>query len=256
MRIAMPIATTQKAAMPAATMPVATMLIAAMMLLSLTQADASSGALAFSRSYLSLNDTSTASLKSISQSTFFYYPGLYVKGYGEAESAVKSSNAESMIIEQSANFSTISSQHLGMVSSHIQARNLTGLDVSLLGISSAGLQEENNLSLIRSESSSLAMAYPGEGRFAFFLTGGHYLELDFCDLPFISAQTLPAYEFGFRGDELRLDEPLEVFDQRIDLFFALSPDYQSSHAGYSLSRSVENDGIRCQSEMEYGVVRG
>lgn len=252
----MPIATTQKAAMPAATMPVATMLIAAMMLLSLTQADASSGALAFSRSYLSLNDTSTASLKSISQNTFYYYPGLYVKGYGEAESAVKSSNAESMIIEQSANFSTISSQHLGMVSSHIQARNLTGLDVSLLGISSAGLQEENNLSLIRSESSSLAMAYPGEGRFAFFLTGGHYLELDFCDLPFISAQTLPAYEFGFRGDELRLDEPLEVFDQRIDLFFALSPDYQSSHAGYSLSRSVENDGIRCQSEMEYGVVRG
>ena len=228
--------------------------MAAVILLVLFQADASTEAWAFSRSRLMLNDSSATSLKTISQNSFFYAPGLFIKGYGEAESAVKSIRPEFMILEQSVNYSIVSSRYLGMVSTHIQAKNLTELDVSLLGISSAGLLKEQNLSLVRSESSGLGMAYPGEGRYAFYLTGGYYLQLDGSDLPFLTSKTLSPYEFSFKGDELRFDEPVDLLDQRIDLFFGLSPDYQSSFAGYSLSRSFEDDGTRCLSEMEYGVI--
>lgn len=230
-------------------------LMAAVMLLVLIEADASSEASAFSRSLLILNESSAASLKTISQNSFFIAPGLYIKGYGEASIAVKSSSQESMILDQSVNFSTMSSQYLGLVSSHIQARNLTDLDMSLLGISSTGSYKEENLSLVKSESSGLGLAHPGEGRYAFYLTGGHHLQLDRSDLPLVNTKNLSPYEFRFKGDELRFDEPVDLFDQRIDLFFGLSPDYQSSYAGYSLSRSFEDDGTRCQSEMEYGVVK-
>jgi len=231
-------------------------LMAAAMMLVLVQADASTEAWALSRAYLILNDSSAASLKTISQNSFFYAPGLFVKGYGEAESAVRSSSPESMILDQSVNFSILNSHYLGMVSTHIQARNLTEMDVSLLGISSAGLLKEENLSLVRSESSALGMAYPGEGRYAFYLTGGHYLQLDGSDLPLINTKTPYPYEFRFKGDKLRFEEPVDLLDQRIDLLFGLSPDYQSSYAGYSLSRSLEDDGTRCLSEMEYGVING
>jgi len=229
------------------------MLMAAVMLLVLIQADASSEARAFSRSYLILNESSAASLKTISQNSFFYPPGIYVKGYGEVSSSVKSSSQESMILDQSINFSTMSSQYLGMVSSHIQARNLTELDVSLLGISSIGLHGVENISLVKSESSGLGLAYPGEGGYAFLLTGGHYLHLDRSDLPPTYTKNLFPYQFRFKGDELRFEEPVDLFDQRINLFFGLSSDYQSSYAGFSLSRFFEDDGTRCQSEMEYGV---
>ncbi len=229
-------------------------LIAAVMLLVIIEADASSEASASTRSLLILNESSAASLKTISQNSFFYAPGLYVKGYGEASSSAKSSNPGSMILDQSLNFSTMSSQYLGLVSSRIRARNLTELDVSLLGISSTGLYREENLSLVRSESSGLGLAYPGEGRYAFYLTGGHHLQLNCSDPPLINANNLSPYGFRFKGDELRFDEPVDLFDQRIDLFFGLSADLQSSYAGYSLFRSFEDDGTRCQSEMEYGVV--
>jgi hypothetical protein len=229
-------------------------LIAAVMLLVIIEADASSEASAFTRSLLILNESSAASLKTISQNSFSYAPGLYVKGYGEASSSAKSSNPGSTIIDQSLNFSTMSSQYLGLVSSRILTRNLTELDVSLLGISSAGLYREENLSLVRSESSGLGLAYPGEGRYAFLLTGGHHLQLDPRDQLLINANNLSPYEFRFKGDELRFDEPVDLFDQRTDLFFSLSADLQSSYAGYSLSRSFEDDGTRSRSDMEYGVV--
>lgn len=229
-------------------------LIVAIMLLALALADASTEASDFSRSYLILNDSSTGALKTISQNTLFYAPGLYIKGYGEAESAARSSGMDSLILDQSINFNTTSSQHTGTVSTHLRARNLTEMDLTVKSIASAGLIKEENLSLVKSQSSGLGLAHPGEGKYAFYLTGGNSLKLDYSDLPHTYTKTLEPYEFSFQADELLLDEPADFFDQRVDLIYSVSADYQSSFAGYRLSRSLEDDGIRCRSEMEYGVV--
>lgn len=230
------------------------LVILAFVLLVLPLADASTETRAFSRSYLFLNDSSDAVLKTISQNSLFYMPGLYIKGYGEAEMAARSEASDILILEQAINHSTTSSRHLGIVSSHVWGRNLTELDVSLSGIYSTGLYCEGNLSLVKSESSGLGLAYPGEGDYAFFLNGGHYLKLDFSDLPHAYAENILPSEVSFQGDELILDEPADFIDQRVDLIYSLSPDYQSSYRGYSLYRSMEDDGVKCQSEMEYGVV--
>ena len=229
-------------------------LILAIMLLALALADASTEASAFSRSYLILNDSSTGALETISQNTLFYPPGQYIKSYGEAELAARSRGTDPMILDQSINFNTTSSQHMGTVSTHIRARNLTELDLTMRGIASSGLIKEENLSLVKSESSGLGLACSGEGKYAFYLTGGHNLKLDFGDLPQVYTKTLEPYEFSFQADQLLLDEPADFFDQRVDLIYSVSADYQSSFAGYRLSRSLEDDGIRCRSEMEYGVV--
>ena len=144
-------------------------IILAIMMLVLPLTDASTKARAFSRSYLILNDSSTGALKSISQNSFFYTPGLYIKGYGEAELRAKSENSDSMILDQVVYFSTIGSQYLGVVSSHIQARNLTDLDVSLQAIASTGILKDENFSLVKSESFGLGQAQPGEEKYAFYL---------------------------------------------------------------------------------------
>ena len=230
------------------------MLLMAAMMYILVLADASTEGTAFSKSYLILNDSSTGSLKTISQNSLYYMPGLYVKGYGEAELTAKSQDRNLMVLEQTIKFTTLSNQYVGVISSHVKGRNLSELNVSLLGITSTGILKEENLSQVKSESSGLGLGYPGEGEYIFFLTGGHFLKLDFDDLPNTYTKTLHPYEFSFAGDELMLDDPASYIDQKVDLICSVSPDYQSSYSGYMLSRSVEDNGIRCKSEMEYGVV--
>ncbi|MDD4162556.1 MAG: hypothetical protein PHW87_08765 [Methanothrix sp.] len=218
--------------------------------------DASTETMAFTRSYLICNDSDSSAIKTFSQNSFFLMPGLDIKGYGEAEMKVKSEDSGLMILDQFINFSNDNSQYSGVVSSHVKGRNLSELDMTVSGRTSTGVCKEENISEVRSQSSGLGLANSGDGGYMFFLIGGHYLNLDSRDIPRIYTRELQPYEFSFTADDLKLDEPVDYLDQSVSLVYSISPDYEASYTGYDFSRTLEDNGIVCQSKMSYGRVSG
>ncbi|MBN1236595.1 MAG: hypothetical protein JW999_11210 [Methanotrichaceae archaeon] len=216
--------------------------------------NASTEAGAFTRSYLICNESNSSAIRTFSQNSFLFMPGLYINGYGEADIKVKSEDLGLMILDQTINFSNDNSQYSGIVTSHVLGRNLTELNVSISAVTSTGLSKEENLSLIRSQSTGLGLADPGNGSYEFYLTGGHYLILDSSDIPLVYRRPLQPYEFSFQADDTALDEPADFIDQKVDLIYSVSPDYEQSYTGYDFSRTLQDGDITCQSNMEYGWV--
>jgi hypothetical protein len=228
----------------------------AAILMTTALADASIQAGATTKSYLLINDTDNGALRTISQNSFFYMPGLCVKGYGEADMNVTSEDIGLMILDQTINFSTDNSGYHGMVTSHVRGRNLSELNVSMSAFTSTGIGRIEELNQVKSESSGLGIADPGIGRDIFILSGGHYLILNTTDMPLTYNKPLQPYEFSFEADDLTLDEPVDYLDQQVELTYSVSPDYEMSYMGYDFARTIEKSGITCQSKMQYGMVSG